>query len=136
MICAYIWLLLRNTAKRGVLRFQRYDCVICYAFLREFRFWNVFLIIFSHSPYLFLTSLTNFAADHFISILDSLALVRFRSSLVSDLGCELTNFLFVNSAYDNLIAVNFGLQSFRILHLNRMRVTQRQNQFLALFAAL
>ena len=70
------------------------------------------------------TGLTNFASDNFISILNTFALVRFRSSLVSDFSSELAYFFFVDSFNgDNRTCgkcLNYSFDSFRINHLNGM----------------
>ena len=66
-----------------------------------------------------------------ISIFDSLALIRLRSSLVSDLSCVLANLLFADSGYDDLVAVYLCLDTFRIFHLYRMRISKVQGQLLA-----
>ena len=51
--------------------------------------------------YLFLACLTDLASDVLISILDSLALIRFRSSLVSDVCRILADGFFVNTLDDD-----------------------------------
>ena len=58
-----------------------------------------------------------------IGILDALALVRFRSALVSDVRCELSDGLFINPLDDDHIALDFGGDAFGICHLYGMGIS-------------
>ena len=127
-------MLLLNTAKRGLsavpLKRLRILAVLIFTNFSSRFFANHFHTLLR----LFLTSLTNFTSDNFISILDSFALVGFRSSLLSDLGCVLANFFFVDTFNDDLVAVYNGLDVLQDLSISTgVRISQRQNQFLTLF---
>ena len=62
------------------------------------------LIIQAHLP-LFSTSLAFFAADMFVIIFDSFALVGFGRSLATNFCCKLADLLLVNAIDDNVVCI-------------------------------
>ena len=67
------------------------------------------------------------------SVLDTLALIRLWLSLSSDLCCELTNLLLINTL-DNDLVLSFhnSLNTFWISNFNRVRISKVQHELLAL----
>ena len=73
---------------------------------------------------LFLTGLTNFTSDVFVSVFDTFAFVRLGRSFCSDFGCKLTYFFFINTLNDDFVCtLNNGFDACGIFHFYRVRIT-------------
>ena len=80
-----------------------------------------------------LTGLAFLAANNLINVLDALALVRLRRSLLADFRCELADLLLVDTIDDDLVrSRNFDLDLVRFRNDDLMRETEVHNQVCAL----
>ena len=106
------------------------------------------VFVYANFASIFLANHSYLLLSYFLPVLPTLRLITsstylirftfiwFRCSLLADFSRILTNFFFVNSLYNNkVLSVNSCFNSFRIFHLNRMRVSRESVKFLPCFSS-
>src|SRR5215510_1434069 len=134
-----MWRALRNTASRGrsevpSTRLRSERC-------RFFR--PSFLKLTSTSMFAFLylaataaatargTGLADLLLDHFLDVLDALALVRLGGPQLADLGGRLTDEVAVGAGQRQAVLVHLGRNALRQLEHNRVRIAERHRHRVA-----